>query len=168
MRKKGILALENTTALTNDFLAEIGRIVANFAILEAELEKVVHKLLGLDRKLKQVITSELSFNVLRHLSFSLIKESFGEEKGKEYREVLKQISKAEDIRNRYLHSLYGYGGTKDGESIVIQTKYTAKTKKGLDFSRIELTVSSLNEKAFQIATITGVLKDFVSLHITDF
>jgi len=63
-----IKAIQKGTALSDDFLAEIGRITAHFALLERDLIELVHTLLGVPDNVARTITSEQSFRGLQQLS----------------------------------------------------------------------------------------------------
>jgi len=102
-----LLALSRTTALGEDFLVEIGRIVANFALLETELFALINGLLGGNRVKSRIVTSELSFGNLLNLSASLVKAVHGDEDFKRYKNVLTIVSEAEAIRNQIIHSVWG-------------------------------------------------------------
>lgn len=69
-----IKALRTTTALHNDCLAEIGRVTANFALLEVKLKKLIYYLLGTSEREILAITSEMSFQRMLDLATSLLTE----------------------------------------------------------------------------------------------
>jgi hypothetical protein len=144
-----ILARSRTTVLRNDFLAGIGRVVANFALLENELFLLIRFLLGVDTNIAGIVTSEMSFRNLLDLSTSLIKEKHGGDEAKQCAEVLKIASEAEEIRNRLIHSVWGVWGS--GGAIVIRTKHTAKRGKGLNFQREEFTLDDISAFAVNIS-----------------
>ena len=62
------LKYAHTTAVPQEFLAEIGRVVATFALLEYELIQLIHLLLGTERNVSRILTSELPFRGLQGLS----------------------------------------------------------------------------------------------------
>lgn len=135
-----IKVIHKSTALSDDFLAEIGRIAVLFAILEHDLINLVHRLLCLPENIARTVTSEISFRGMYQLASSLVKERVPD-KFVEFRTVLKQIGKAEEKRNQISHSLWGSSTSSSAQ--VVRTKYSAKATKGLHLSREELTVADL-------------------------
>ena len=143
--------LNKITAVSDDFLAEIGRITAHFALLERDMIELVHNLLGLKPRLARAITSELSFRGLQQLAASLLREQ-QPEKVEQFEKILNRSSKAEEKRNSIQHSLWGSGQfRKDGTPLVIRTKFTAKQRKGLNFVREEMSVQDLRKIAHEIS-----------------
>lgn len=163
-----VRALFGTTSLPEEALAEIGRAVAHFAILDHTLVRLVQGLLGLQKsregeRVARVLTSELSFRGLLDLSASLIRELHGDELAEEYKAVLRTVGAAEDERNVLSHSLWGTTGHPDAvDRPFIRTKYTAKRKKGLSFRRDHLGMDDLRASARQIALATYDLRVFTS------
>jgi len=150
------------TAVPDEFLAEIGRVTAHFALLEYDLIELTHQLLWLPEKMARSITSELSFRGLQQLAASLLRERFPSEVEK-FESVLTKVSKAEERRNTVSHSLWGSGGKrKDGEHVIVRTKFTAKQKSGLKLVRQELTASDLREVAYQISLAAYEVESFRS------
>ncbi len=155
-----IKAIHKMTALSEDFLAELGRITAHFALLENDLIALTHRLLGLPENLARSITSELSFRSLQQLAASLLRERFPA-RVPALGDVLALVSKAEEKRNAIVHSLWGAGQkNKDGHFVVVRTKYTAKQKKGLNFLREELTLSELRGIAREISVAAYEVEAF--------
>ncbi|MDF3847555.1 hypothetical protein [Achromobacter denitrificans] len=151
MTRDEIKALHKSTAVSADFLAEIGRITAHFALLERDLIMLVHSLLDLHESVALTITSELSFRGLQQLASSLVKEMIPTEVNN-LKIILQRVGKAEEKRNRVSHSLWGAAATMaDEEQRVVRTKYSAKQNRGLHFSREELTVRDLHKMAVEIS-----------------
>ena len=155
------------TTLPDEALAEIGRAVAHFAILEHKLVRIIQGLLGLQltsegERVARVLTSELPFRGLLSLSASLIRELHGDELADEYNTVLKAVAAAEEERNVISHSFWGIAITPDAKKPFLRTKYTAKQKKGLTFRRDELDMDDLRVPARRIAAATHDLLMFAS------
>lgn len=157
-----------TTTLPNEALAEIGRAVAHFALLERTLVRVVQGLLGLQMsqegdRVGLILTSEHSFRGLLDLSASLILELRGAELAEEYKTVLKTVAAAEEERNLLSHSLWG---VTEHPHVVdkpfLRTKYTAKRRKGLTHRREQLGLDDLRANALKISLATVDLRDFAS------
>jgi hypothetical protein len=135
-----IIATLRGTAVSEEFLVEIGRIVVNFALLERELFSLIHGLLKTSEETSRILTSELPFRTLLDLSASLVKQIHGVDEAERYKEVLKIASGAEDERNLIVHSIWGINL---GGNTIIRTKHTAKRRKGLHFNREEYTKGKL-------------------------
>ncbi len=110
-----VRALFAKTTLPDEALAEIGRAVAHFALLERTLVRVVQGLLGLQMSRKgervaHILTSEQFFRGLLDLSASLIHELRGAETAEEYKAVLKTVAVAEEEKYLLSHSLWGSQG----------------------------------------------------------
>lgn len=155
------LKYSHTTAVPEEFLVEIGRAVANFALLEWQLIQLIHLLLRTERNITRILTSELSFRGLQDLSMALVKEVFGDKEAEEYKQVLKLVSQAEAERNIVSHSLWG-SGLSNGKKVVIRTKITAKRRKGLSKQRQELTGDDLRAIARKISVAIHELDLFRS------
>jgi hypothetical protein len=122
------------TAVQPEFLEEIGRVVANFALLEYELFLLIHGLLGTEPEISRIVSSELSFKNLVELSSSLIKQIHGENVLQKYKEIIKVVTEAEEKRNLIVHSQWG-----SAQTYVIRSKTTAKRAKGLNIQREKYT-----------------------------
>lgn len=143
------------TALDQNALAEIGRITANFAILEVKLVKLIYFLIGADEETTLIVCSEKSFSGLQDLAMSLFikraKEcSLADSWPERFRPVLKDVSAVEQKRNQVVHSLWGFSGFPNK---VIRTKYTSKRRNGLSFQRDEMKIQDLNRIANQISAV---------------
>ena len=144
-------AIHKLSALSDEFLAEIGRVTAHFALLEKEMTLLVHRLLGLPAKIALSITSEMSFRGLQQLAAVLVKERLPS-RMVACTDILKLVAAAEDKRNQITHSLWGFAGaSQSGEYKVVRTKYTAKQRRGLHLAREEFTVMDLHNIAMQIS-----------------
>ena len=135
-----------TTAVQPEFLAEIGRVVANFALLEYELFLLVHGLLKTEAEISRILVSELSFKNLIDLSSSLIKKIHGDDIVLQYKEILKTVTEAEEKRNLIVHSTWGSAMTH-----VIRSKITAKRSKGLKFQHEKYTKEDLQNVALLLS-----------------
>jgi hypothetical protein len=150
-----ILVMSRTTAVPSELLTEIGRIVANFAILENELFILIHWLLGSDREISHIVTAELSFRNLLDLSASLVRQVHGTKAAKNYKEALKFATKAEDERNHIIHSLWGMRGLN-----ATRIKHTAKRGKGHSIQREQLTQEDLFAVAIEISRAIFAVERF--------
>lgn len=67
------------TTLTDDYLAEIGRITAHFSILESSVSEAIGLMLKLDERDVIIITAELTFRNKMNLFSSLYIERITDE-----------------------------------------------------------------------------------------
>ena len=156
-----------TTALSNDALAEIGRITATFALLELCLHKLIYYLMGSHEETSLIVTSELSFNNLQTLAMSLAiehneKKRITNDILEKLKDTMKSTSTAEQLRNTISHSTYG----SSCNDKVIRTKYTAKRKKGLSFQREEMHINDIHDISKVISCASFDIKD-TTLEIID-
>lgn len=161
-----IRAVFGATTLPEDALAEIGRAVAQFAILEHTMFRLIQGLLGGQKskrgeRVVRTLTSEMSFRGLGDLSASLIRELHEDQVAADYKVVLKAVEAAETRRNEISHSLWGTTGAP-GKKAFVRTKYTARRKKGLEFRRDELDMDDLRRNSRKIAVATFELRTFAS------
>jgi hypothetical protein len=131
------------TPLGSDYLAEIGRIAANFAILENDLSSGIGQLLALDETDEKIVTAELSFRGKMNLFDSLYRERISDEPLRdELVRVIKILGHAEEKRNQILHSTWAVevdasipmsplGVLSTNTDEVMRIKRTAKQGKGL-------------------------------------
>jgi hypothetical protein len=160
MHRNQVAVITKQTALSSEFLVEIGRITVHFAILERDLTELTHMLLGLPKNSARAITSELSFRTLQNLAASLVKEAHPKA-APAFKELLKAVSKCEEKRNQISHSLWGSGGGNlNEERKVIRTKYSAKQSNGLVLQREELTAADLHKIAAEISIAAFDLEGF--------
>ena len=116
--------------------AVIGMISLNFQELEEEIEKRIIQMAQVEVKIGKIITAELSFRNKINLFASLhyhLKDSYHFNSLPDYetgyfKELLKALTKCEELRNQMLHSTI----KKDWKTKRIERKkVTAKAKKGL-------------------------------------
>jgi len=160
MRREEIAVLSKQTAVSSEFLAEIGRITVHFAILERDLTELTHGLLGLPERAARTITSELSFRGLQNLVASLVKEKHPA-MASQFKDLLKLIASCEAKRNQISHSLWGAALTQSKDKRkVVRTKYSAKQQRGLMFQREEMTVEDLWAIASEISIAAFEVESF--------
>lgn len=106
--------LEERGIETDDFTKSLGLLIIAFSDLENEIEKLIHKILGLNNDIGTILTVELSYKNKVFLIASLMKkmkESIKENIDPEYLdqfidEFIKMLFKCEELRNQLTHSLY--------------------------------------------------------------
>jgi len=119
-----------------EFDAALGCIVVGFSLLERTLSNVITLMLGVSAGLGEIVTAELSFRNKVNLFASLFKHGIDSYSQREtdieqrFEELMTLINKAEELRNKALHSLYVVRR--------FRVKTTAKARKGLQ-KKIEKT-----------------------------
>jgi len=134
------------TALSPEYLIEIGNIVVCFSLLEYEVFLLIHGLLRTPEKFTRIITSELPFRTLVDISSSLIKQIHGESIFEVYKKIIAIVTEAEDNRNMIVHSYWG-----SAQKHVIRTKITSKKQKGLNFIHQKYTLEDLSNVGLKIS-----------------
>jgi len=152
-------AIAASTAVSEAFLVQIGRITVQFALLERDLIELTHHLLGAPEAITRCVTSELSFRGITQLAASLLRTHHPEEL-ETFRLLLKDVAQCEERRNAITHSRYGSWCNEVGEDVVIRTKYSAKQTKGLSLQRELMTVGDLATIADEIAIATFEVEAF--------
>jgi len=123
--------------------AAIGRVVEAFSFLEENLRNVITILLDVEPEIGEIITAEMSFKGLLNLLASLFKYKSargdfhveGENISERFGELLKLCFRAEEERNKIIHSSY--------IARRYRVKTTAKAKMGLKTSIEEIDADRL-------------------------
>lgn len=148
----------SAASLWEDHLKAIGLITINFGTLESTIAQGVWSLLGLDQRIGQIITAELSFKGLVALFSSLYREKNNDAKAlEELNDVIKKVIQAEEKRNVISHSQWGAGDSAD---TITRIKTTAKISKGLRHQFENVTVSELMKIADEIAEASSAMQFF--------
>jgi hypothetical protein len=151
--------LFHQTALPDEHLAEIGRIVVHFAILEWNLVQLIHLLLATDPGTTRAITSQLSFRAELDLSAALVTEKLGAQAANRFKPVAKLLLDAADERNAVAHSIWGLH-LSSPRPVVRQTRFTVSRRKGLTKRQSDLHPEDLHAVADRISVATFELVSF--------
>jgi pyruvate formate-lyase activating enzyme-like uncharacterized protein len=155
-------SFEERIGKPNKFDAAMGRIVQSFSFLEDTLSNIISILLKFDGDLVNIITAELSFRNKVSLFSSLYKhfqdtyEPVNEETDKHFQELLKALNKANELRNRIIHSRYILNR--------FRIKITSKGKKGLKKSIEKISPDYLLDISDYISEAAMALEEF-PLHL---
>lgn len=152
------------TPLGDEDLGAIGRITANFALLEETISTCIGRLVGAGPAIGQIITAELPFRRLLPLLSSLYRHrTSNDEAIAQLDTLLGRVAQAGEKRNLITHSLWGADHT--GEKIA-RIKATARKRKGLKHQFEEMTTSDLDAIADFTATVADEVRQFMS-HIDE-
>jgi hypothetical protein len=138
--------------LPDEYLIELGKIVQSWTALDEMLNLMIQKLAGFDNihdVRSIVLTVHSSFPQRMDIFKSLCehyKDSYPHLSG--YREIARQISDVQALRNAYMHSVLGYND-EDGQARMARLSARGKIKSELrEFSVADLrSVVSLTQEA---------------------
>lgn len=150
--------------LDDQFLLALGRVTANFAVLEDAVSFFLWSIIGRDQRLGQIISAELSFKAIRALLSAVFHHRVSDETLRhELETLLNQVSEVEERRNILVHSSWGVGDTPKTKTRI---KMTAKKGKGirhqfeqLAAADIEAVAECASELALQVQQFTEKLPD---------
>jgi len=149
--------------LSDEHLRCIGKVSANFALLEEMVAFCIWSLIGNEQRLGQIITVELSFRQKVALFSSLYRYRVNSsEEPAELKQLLDRATQAEEKRNAIIHALWGTGGAKE---TVTRFKATAKRASGLKFVSQEMSVQDLDGVADFIAEVVSDVLKFLTYKV---
>ncbi len=112
--------------MTNEFLAALGSVTVEFAVLEMQLQSAIGILLvgtKLDQQsIGRIVTAELSFRQSVHLFGALHRDMFPGEREEQLKSLCATLSSVEQERNSIIHSTWAPG--EQGK--MLRFKSTAK------------------------------------------
>jgi len=136
--------------LSNDIYAAIGRVTANFQMLEAAIMMTTGALISPDAKVGQIVTSQLSFDRLCTTLDGLIRHRVPDpELHSSLTAALTKASDAEQRRNTILHSIY-LGPEEPGRPGATRAKITVRRGKGLKRDMTPVDAASIDKVAGEI------------------
>ena len=123
------------SAIPDESLAPLGKVVANFAVLESNLDFGIWLLLvgnsSAEQRTGQIVTAELSVKDKIALLSSLYQHRFpAKTPFNELKDLRKKLGEANKIRNSLVHSVWLAGG--------VRSATTAKEKHGIKFEFEEM------------------------------
>ena len=151
--------------LSDEVLAEIGKITVVFSLIEDSLAQIIGKIVtvgGRPRKLGTIVTAELSFRQLVAILDSLLLFALGKDNEfvAEFARVKPKLFQGEQERNVVVHSVWAnQSGSVDPHAIV-RMKATAKQKKGLRADFIEMGLQDLRRITDVLGEAFGQLSLF--------
>ena len=150
------------TTLNDSYLAELGRLVAHFAILENTVVAAIQGLLKCPREECLTICCERSFRNLLDLASSLAKQSLTAQQPLlgEFDAMIHRAQALEDRRNSFVHSIYGMKPT----GVAVRSKTTAKRKRGLHTTHESIEPATITSVAMEIAVLAGEMEAFLQKH----
>jgi len=129
--------------ISDEILAEIGKIVVIHSLVEESLASIIGTIISLKTRheLGQVVTAELSFRQLISTLNSLLILCLGKEHECtiDFERIKKLLYDAEVQRNQVAHSLWAKHD-ESGSQVVLRIKTTAKEKVGLrrEFTKLDI------------------------------
>ncbi len=145
------------SAIPNESLTPLGKVVANFAVLESNLDSSIWFLLFWDSTLEQrtgqIVTSILSFKNKINLLSALYQHRFPAEKPfKDLEEIRKKLNKANEKRNDLVHSTWLAHSKK--------IKPKSSEKKGFKLNFEDMEASEIDKIADLIAGVSYEMQKF--------
>lgn len=141
-------SFEERTGPPKELPAVIGMISMSFQVLENELSQRIGQMLSINKRLGEIVVSELSFrnklNVFSSLYYEL-KSRFHfncipEYEDEYFRELMKALIKCETLRNQSLHSEYL---EELKSNLILRKKSAARIRKGFSTTREPVEISYL-------------------------
>ena len=148
------------SAIPDESLASLGKVVANFAVLESNLDFGIWLLLvgnsTAEQRTGQIVTAELNFKDKIALLSSLYQHRFPKkEHFEDLKEMRRKLSDAKDKRNSLIHSTWLAGGKRSA--------ITAKEKQGIKFEFEDMGATKIERIA---DCILGVAYDMQQFFMT--
>ena len=129
--------------LSDDMYAAIGRVTANFQMLEAAIMMTTGAAISPDAKVGQIVTSQLSFDRLCTTLDGLIRHKVPDPKlHSALSAALTKASSAEQLRNTILHSMYLPHDEPDRAGAV-RAKISVRRGKGLKLDMKDLDAEAI-------------------------
>lgn len=144
------------STIPEELLAPLGKVIANFGVLEESLSSIIWLLLFgnsvEEQRTGQIVTAELYFKDKIKLFSSLYQHRFPDEGPfDELNEMRIKLRNANEQRNSLLHSTWAHPG--------VRLATTAKEKKGIKFEFEEMGQEQIKEIADSIASVSKDLLD---------
>jgi hypothetical protein len=143
--------------MSDEHLAAIGQIVVSFQSLEFELAAGIGSILGVNQKVQDVLTSELSYKKLVSVFGVMYRLHVGE--SSEINLLTRKLFAVEEVRNQLIHSTWGGGW--NAEAAVTRFKVSARNGKGHQVSIESYSVKDLTAITKWIRKITQVASGLI-------
>jgi len=143
-------------SISDDALAEIGKITVLFSHIEWSLSEIIARIVtvgGRVRELGLIVTAELSFRQRINTVNSLLRLALGDDSPvvADFSRVKALLERASDERNSVVHSVWAEDLTPASASDVVRIRSTARRKKGLHVEFVSLTLDDLARISQSIA-----------------
>jgi len=144
------------------YFTEIGSLTYYFQSMEVALALLLSSLISEDQKIGQIVSSQLSFNRLCNVLDALFRHKITDsDLVNEFEVLLSRVSKAEETRNRMLHSFY-LVGEEEGEKSLTRAKITSKRGKGLKIQIEDLSIDELSSLTDEVGATFKEIVDFIA------
>lgn len=150
------------SAISDSMLPPLGKVTANFAVLELMLSSLIGALvfvgMRFDQRVGDIITAGLNFNNKIDLFSSLFQHKFPQKKPfDELKSINKRLAVINKKRNQLIHSTWGASEGNDSNTIM---KKSARRKSGLEFQSETIKVADIYEIAAEIGILAYDLQMF--------
>ena len=151
-------------AIADELLAPLGRMTANFAMLEFQVSASIWLLIGGEQRMGQIVTADLSFKQLVNILHALVLYRTGDEP--EFvsiaGELRTRLFEAEQQRNILTHSSWAAGYERGQSTRIKQTirkgewKLSAEQYSADDISRVAEDFAVLTSDIVDLIFVRGV------------
>ena len=150
------------SSLPDTYLVELGRVTANFALLDFLLRLIVATHVGRDLDVGLIASSELSFPKLLAVASSVFRQQRVDAAVRtEFDQWIRRADQISQRRNSMTHSFWGIDASGD---VATRMKFVTSIRNGSDQQWEKVTVADLAAFAAEIDTLTGeILGQFGSL-----
>ena len=148
--------------ISDEVFVEIGKITVIFAYIEESLAEIIGRIVtvgGRVRELGVIITAELSFKQRVSTLDSILLLALGRESPcvAEFERIKPLLSRAEEERNKIVHSVWMKQSDEPCPHAVVRIKSTAKRNRGLRVDCVPLGLKDLRSIADSIGKTYGEL-----------
>lgn len=145
------------SAIDTALLVPLGRLVAEFNVLETQLSFSIWMLLQTDQRAGQIVTAPMRFKSKIDLFDSLFRHRF-QGMDDELHKIVQRLSDVNRQRNDLVHGLWAAGGA-EGQSHLVKTTAWAGTGHKMTFTlvdenKVNATTAVISELAADLLTFT--------------
>lgn len=139
---------EFTISISDEILAEIGKITVTFSLIEQSLAIIIGKIITYghrEHQVGEILTSDMSFRHKLSVLNSLLLLAFNKDNPTyvQFTKIEKLLYQVEQQRNIVVHSVWGEGVVGESDQVVIRMKSTTKSKHGLRSDFFETSIEEL-------------------------
>ena len=155
---------ESRVGAPEPFYDALGRLAVNFSELEDALAEAIASLLRADKGASDIVTSGLSFRRKLDLLNSLYRRDQRDDLD-QFRELVALCGKAEDLRNRIIHSSWVYLRQLN---LIRRRKASVRGNRGYTVDTEDVTASEILDVADYIAYAAEMVESFFEIEAPAF
>jgi len=149
-----------TLTVSNEILCEIGRVAVYQSHIEGQMALFIQGLLYLDETQGNLITLNLSFWEHMNLIGSLLRNEFDlqSEYVTTFEDFRKSMEQLVPQRNKFVHSMWGFGSTFNYDSATM-VKVVKDKSKGAMLQSVPVTLKELQDISGKMAHLEWLISD---------